>query len=224
MSVQISKNKLIKYYVYGFSVITIFYTLFSLIALFTDLFSSVRIRIDFIGYILMGMIMFGFGFCFGYKQFNHNMDAGLFFGQLFFVSSMQMAVCIFDNIVIILRVFAPEKLDLTLPMEIQFIIVYFLTIGEYRFFTLIYLTSGLISIFGIRKRSELVIGYLFTLFIYSSLVLGYLFGLPISFPFLKNYHITFYFFSNLMILVIFLFIYIIIRLRFEKSFEIKKSQ
>ncbi|MHA1282243.1 MAG: hypothetical protein ACTSQP_07000 [Promethearchaeota archaeon] len=215
-----TKFKEFRLFFIGFSLITILYTEFAFLVIYTDIFVGFPIRIDFVGYLLMGAIIFLFGFAFGYKKSKRDKDTGIFFGMLFFLVTMQIGVCIFDNIVIIMRVNSAESLDLNSPMEIQFICVYFLTIGQYRFFTILYLISGLICLFYVNKRSELVIALLFTLYIYSSLFLGYLFKIPIIIPYLKFPHLLFYIFANFLIGIIFLIIYSIVRIKFEKEFDL----
>ena len=222
-------NRLIELRIYfiGFLIITALYTIFSiLIILFPEILISFPIRADFIGYLLMGAIIFLFGFTFGFKKCKdgkkEKIDYGFFYGLLFFIASMQMAVCIFDNIVIVIRVYGPEQLNLDLPMEIQFIFVYFLTISQYRFFTIIYLVSGLISILYIRKRSTMILAMWFTTYIYSSLIFGYLFQMPIGIPYLTFLHLIIYIFLNIIVGIFFLIAFSLVRFKWDKSFELKK--
>ncbi|MHA1149426.1 MAG: hypothetical protein ACTSR8_14410 [Promethearchaeota archaeon] len=219
----LTKVKEQKQYGIGFTLITILYTILYIIVIYWATFLMlIPIRIDFIAYLLMGGIIFFFGFHYGYKKLLDNkkekIDSGIFYGLLYFVAAMQMGVCVFDNIIIIFRVFGPEHLDLNAPMEIQFIFIYFLTISQYRFFTLIYLFSGLSSLLYIKKRSTLILGFLFTFYIYSSLFLAFIFNLPILIPYLQIHHIIFYIWVNLIIGVIFFILFFIIKLKLDKVF------
>ena len=61
----INKFKELRLYFVGFSVITVLYTIFSIIMLLSpDILALFPIRADFIGYLLMGLIIFLFGFSF----------------------------------------------------------------------------------------------------------------------------------------------------------------
>ena len=220
----INRFKEIKLFFIGFLLITILYTIFYIVLLLnTEILVLIPIRADFLGYLLMGLTIFLFGFRYGSKKTSGNrknkIDTGLFYGILFFISTMQMAVCIFDNIVILIRIYGPEQLNLDSPMEIQFIFIYFLTINNYRFFTIIYFISGLISILYIRKRSSLLLAIWFTTYIYSSLFFGYLLQIPIGIPFLNITHLITYIVLNLILGFLYLLIYIIIRFRYNKTFE-----
>ncbi len=220
----LNRLKELKLYFIGFIIITVLYTFFSILVLLnTEILSIFPIRADFLGYLLMGLIISIFGFRFGFKKFSgkkrDKVDAGLFYGMLFFISSMQIAVCIFDNIGILIRVYGPEQLNLDLPMEIQFIFIYFLTISQYRFFTIIYLVSGLISILYIRKRSTLLLAIWFTTYIYSSLFLGYILQMPIGIPYLNFSHLLTYIILNLILGMLFLIVFFVFRFKLDKSFD-----
>ncbi|MHA1733409.1 MAG: hypothetical protein ACTSU5_15790 [Promethearchaeota archaeon] len=140
-----------------------------------------------------------------------------FWACAYIVAALQAGVFIWDNawIALHLQVMSPaEQVSyLSTPMEVQFIHVTWLTVGTYRFYVLVDLAMGLVTILWVRTWRAMVLSILAAVYIYSSLAIGILAGLPISPPAMTPAASAAYLLGNLVIGLVFAAAYLVVRRR-----------